>query len=347
MTGVGFLGPWPQADVLEALTIVMGELTGVPEGVQGLPTLVHLPPRGPAAHAVGRGAGLLTGMPVELGPHGWKLADRPGVDLERAQSLVREDLDAIAVAAHGYRGPLVLPFRGPWSLAAVLYLARGDRVVSDPGAVRDLLAAQGEGVAELVRAVRAAVPGAEPVVVLREPMLPDVMAGTVPTFSGMGRLRAVPGDDVAAGLGAVVAAAREGGAVSVVAHGGTRFAARSWQALGASGADALGVAAAAVRGPQWDLVAEMVEGGRQMWFGLPQSGRLARVDVGQVVQTVAGPWAAVGLPAAGLADVVVHVETSGSLAGGDLLRDDVQSVRRSIGNAVRVATELAERAADG
>lgn len=347
MTGVSTLGPWPGVQVLEALTTVVGELSTVPEGVLPMPTLVHLPARGPGAHAVGRAAGMLPGMPVELGPHGWKLADRPGMDLERTHALVREDLDALAVAALGWTGPLVLPVRGPWSLAAELYLARGDRVLSDPGAVRELLAALGEGIADMVASVRTAVPGAQPVVVLREPLLPDVLAGTVPSFSGHSRLWSIPAETATTGLAGVVTAARVGGAAGVVAHGGTRFASRSWGVLGGSGADALGVSAAAVRGPQWEHVAAMVEAGRRMWFGLPQSSRMTVVDVGKVVRTITGPWTAVGLPAGGLADVVVHVETSGSHAGRDLLREDMRSVRAATAVAVRVAAEVAERADAG
>src|SRR5690606_16032659 len=101
MTAVGALGPWPGGegtDVLEAQLTVLGGLAELPTGVHGVPFLVRLPGRGPGADATGRTAALLPGLPVELGPHGWKLADHPGADLRRAQGYLREDVEALAIA---------------------------------------------------------------------------------------------------------------------------------------------------------------------------------------------------------------------------------------------------------
>lgn len=350
MTGVGVLGPWPGARLLEAQRTMFGDLSDLPEGVRGLPSLVQLPQRGPGADSIARAAALLTEMPVELGTHGWKLSDRPGKDLERSRSLLREDLDALAIAGHDWTGPLVVPIRGPWTVAAILYLARGDRVLSDLGAVRELISSLADGLKDYLAAVRTAVPGAEPVVVLREPLLPDVLAGAVASFAGNGRLRTVTGETAAEGLREVVDAARAAGADSVVAHGGARFASRALRTLAASGADAVGVAAGSVRGPQWEQVAELVEGGQGVWFGLPQERNGKPADIAAITgitDLVAGPWLAVGLPATGLADVVVHVETSGTVAGGDLVLSTLKAVRAAIGTTVRVAAELAERADGG
>ncbi|MCL3860484.1 hypothetical protein [Actinotalea sp. K2] len=344
MTGVSLLGPWPGRDVLDAQSRMLGELSAVPEGVVGLPAVVQLPGRGPGAETVGRTAALLTEMPVEQGPHGWQLADRPGMDLSRSRALLREDLESLAVAGHGYTGPLVVTLRGPWTLAAVLYLARGDRVLSDVGAVRELTGSLADGLQGLLDSVRGAVPGAQITVVLREPMLPDVLGGTIATFSGHGRIAAAPREVVAAGLAEVVAAARAGGAVTVVAHGGSRFASRSLRALVDSGADAIGLAVASVRGPQWEQVAEVVEGGRRMWFGLPREPHGKRTDVGRFASLVTRPWRTVGMPAAALDDVVVHVEASSSVAGGDLVLSTPQQVHTALATAVRVAAEIAERA---
>lgn len=344
MTGVSHLGPWPGTDVLQAMTTMIGELGTVPDGVVGLPTAVQMPERGPIATSVGRTSAMLTDMPVEIGPHGWKLADRAGADIQRARTLLAEDIDALAVAGHGWEGPLVVPVRGPWTLAAELYLARGDRVLSDLGAVRELVAAMADGFGELLRSVTAAVPGARPWVVLREQMLPDVMGGTVSTFSGHGRIPAAAAEPVTEALRQVVEGARAAGAEHVVCHGGNRFASRSFAALTASGADAVGLSAAGVRGAQWEQVAAAVEAGQRMWFGLPRQGVGRRLDVRGVADLVVGPWRATGLPVAGLADVVVHVETSGSGLGSDVLLGDKAGLRSALRNAVQVALDLAERA---
>lgn len=347
MTGVTLLGPLPGDRVLDTQTMVLGELTDAPTGVRPLPPLVQLPARGPWATSVARTAAMLAEMPVELGTHGWKLADRPGADLGRIRSTMREDLDTLAVAAHDYSGPLVLSVRGPWTMASILWLARGDRVLSDHGAVRDLAAALAEGLVEMLRTVRTAAPRVEPVLVVREPHLPDVLAGTVPTFSGRDRLRSVEGPVVVEALRGVVAAVRGAGVGTVVAHGGGRFASRSFAALVDSGADAVGLSVGVLSDSQWEKVAAAVEGGTGVWFGLPATKKGKPADPVEVADKVARPWRAVGLPAAGLADVVVHVEASTSVSGGDLVLSDRREVRPALRAARDVAAELAERAVGG
>ncbi len=342
MTGVSALGPWSGHKVLKAQGIALGELSETPEGVTGLPPMVHMPKRGPWAQTIARTAALLPEMPVELGTHGWKLADRPGADLEHARALLREDLDALAVCADGWTGPLVLTVRGPWTLSASLYLARGDRVLGDHGAVRDVVASLGEGIAGLLASVRTAVPGAPLVVVLREPQLPDVLGGAIPTFSGHGRLPEIAREQVSEGLRSVVSAARAGGAGQVVVHGGARFASRSLKAMAAAGADSVGVAMAAVQAAQWEQVAAVVESGTGLWFGLPRDKpRKGGPDIERLARMVHKPWRAVGLPAAGLADVVVHTDTSGN---GDQVVATLQDARAEIAIAIKVARELAGRA---
>ena len=77
---------------------------------------------------------------------------------------------------------------------------RGERVVTDPGAVRDLVDSLAEGLAQHVGDVRRLVPGAEVVVQLDEPSLPAVLRGGLPTVSGFGKLSAVEAVVVEAAL---------------------------------------------------------------------------------------------------------------------------------------------------
>lgn len=343
MTGAAVLGPWPGTDVLEAQSAAVGDLTEVPEGVEGLPALVDLPDRGPHAWPLARTCALLSDLPVELGVHGWMLADRPGQDVHRAQGLLREDLDALAVAAHGYSGRLVLAVRGPWTLAATLYLARGDRVLSDPGAVRELRASLIDGLQGLIGRMRTGVPGARPVVVLDEPLLAEVLGGGVPTFSGHGYLWSVEGQVASTGLGEVAAAVRSAGASVVVVRVGSRRLGSSLPAVFASGPDAVGLALESIHSAEWERVAEFVEGGGRLWAGLGRpSDRPGEVE--RLVSEVRGPWTAVGLPAAGLGDVVVHVD-GGSGAGTEVGFADLAAVRAAIRAGARVAAGLAEVAA--
>ena len=68
VTGIGSM---PGTDPTDAAALVFGEL---PE----LPHLPELPARGPGADLIGRGAGFLLDLPVELVPSGWRLAAHPG-----------------------------------------------------------------------------------------------------------------------------------------------------------------------------------------------------------------------------------------------------------------------------
>ncbi|MFG3552794.1 methionine synthase [Micromonospora sp. NPDC047557] len=193
-TGIGSL---PGTDIAEAQRVVLGEL---PE----LPHLPELPARGPGADLIGRSAGLLVELPVELYAGRWRVAPRPGRDLRRARDLMERDLDQLAEQAEGYTGPIKVQAAGPLTLAASLELPIGGRLLRDPGAVRDLTGSLAEGLRGHVAAVARRLPGASVLLQLDEPSLPTVLAGRVPTESGLGAYRAVESADAAALLRAVV-----------------------------------------------------------------------------------------------------------------------------------------------
>jgi methionine synthase II (cobalamin-independent) len=171
----------------EALRVVMGELGEPP----GLPFLPELPDRGVGADMVGRSAGLLVDLFAEVQPSGWRIATRPGRDHGRAASYLSSDLDLLEEHTQGYSGLLKVQVAGPWTLAAAIELPYGDKMLADAGAVRDLTASLAEGTRTHLRGLRRRVPGARFVLQLDEPALPGVLAGTVPTASGFGSLRAV------------------------------------------------------------------------------------------------------------------------------------------------------------
>lgn len=343
MTAVSGHGPWPgrEGDELEAQLTVFGELSELPSGADALPFVTQLTGRGPGADPVGRTALLLAELSVEFGPHGWKLADHPGIDHRRAESFLREDLGALAIAAHGHTGPLTVEVQGPWTLAATLWSARGDRVLADAGARRDLSAALAEGLRAHVAALREQVPGASDVVVqLAEPQLGAVHAGALPTFSGYTRLRAVPGPDLVDGLAPVIDAVHDAGARAVV-HLGETWAGLPPVVL--AGADAVGLDVAAVGWHEraWELVARATEKGVGLWAGLTPTtlSQCAGQMLGELVQAVAEPWRRIGLPASGLDAVTV-------LAAERPEPPSIDEARAGLAHLGRVAEALAERAAD-
>ncbi len=325
------VGSWPGTDVLDTMRTTFGEL---PE--PHVPYLPELPARGPGADMLGRAASLLVDLPVDLQPVGWRLVDRPGRDLARAQAWFRQDLDVLAEIADGYAGPLKLQAAGPWTLAAGLYLPRLERAVVDPGACRDLVGSLAEGLARHVGEVRRLVPGAEVVVQLDEPSLPAVLTGALPTASGFGRLRAVEEPVVVDGLTAVLDAARGAGAVAAVVH--CCADAPPVPVLARAGADALSLDLSRLGRQGWEDVAVAVEDGVALWAGaVPAAGPLPSVTA--AVDAVWGRWRALGLDATLLSAVVV-TPACGLAAGTPA------DARARLARAVGAASALAERAAE-
>jgi hypothetical protein len=180
-TGVGSM---PGTDTREAAATVAGELPL-------LPHLPELPARGVGADMIGRSAGLLVDIAVEVVPTGYRVTARPGGDHRRAVDLLRADLDALDEACETARPAWVkVQSAGPWTLAAAVELHTGHRVLTDPGAVREFTASLQEGLRTHVAEV-AARTGAQVLVQLDEPTLPAVLAGVLPTASGYGTVRSV------------------------------------------------------------------------------------------------------------------------------------------------------------
>ncbi|WP_093413516.1 methionine synthase [Saccharopolyspora flava] len=192
------VGSLPGTDPVEAARTVVGEL---PE----LMPVPELPARGVGADILGRTAGLLVDLAVEVVPSGYRVAGSPGMDHRRAVDLLRWDLDALEQAVTEAGSPKVVKVQaaGPWTLAAGVELARGHRVLTDHGALRDFTESLTEGLLGHVRQV-AARSGSRVLVQLDEPSLPAVLKGSLPTPSGYGNVAAVPEPDVQRLLGEMI-----------------------------------------------------------------------------------------------------------------------------------------------
>jgi methionine synthase II (cobalamin-independent) len=294
-TGVGSM---PGTDPHEAATVVAGE-------VPDLPHLVELPARGPGADLVGRSAGLLTDLHVDLQPSGWRLVDRPGTDERRAHSYLSHDLDELEGAHQGRAGAVKVQVCGPWTLAAALRLPRGEPVLADAGAVRDLVQSLTDGTVQHLRDVRRRLPRAPLVLQVDEPSLPAVLAGGIRSSSGARSFSPVPAATVEESLRGLVDAV----GVPVVVHCcADRPPVATLVRAGASGLSldltGLGSRSSAVD----DELGEAVDGGVRLLAGVVPStpdGPVRMSDPAGTVEPVRRLWRRLGLPVEALRQVVV------------------------------------------
>ncbi|PKK13401.1 methionine synthase [Thermomonospora sp. CIF 1] len=297
-TGVG---SYPGDDPAEALRVVLGELPG-------LPHLPELPGRGPGADLIGRAAGLLVELPVELQPSGWRLAGRPGRDLRRAHDHLARDLDALEEVAGGYEGPLKIQVCGPWTLAAGVELPSGHRTLKDAGAVRDLIASLAEGVAGHVAEIRRRVPGARVLLQLDEPGLPAVLAGTVPTASGFARLPAVEEAVAVDGLRRVIEAADAWPLVHCCAR---RV---PYGLLRKAGAKGISIDLSLVPDRDDDPIGETIDAGVALFLGVLPGTDTQLPSLQDTAAPARELWRRLGFPAATLGEQTVITPACG-LAG--------------------------------
>jgi len=269
----------------------------------GLPYLPELPARGPGADIIGRSAGLLADLAVDLQPMGWRFVDRRGRDAHRTSGLMRQDLDELAEAFDGYAGDLKVQVAGPWTLASSVWLHRGERSVVDAGATRDVIASLAEGLRVHLGEVAQLLPKATLVVQIDEPGLPSVLAGRLPTASGFGRIRAIDPTTAAEGLRDVVAAAGDRHTVVHCCAPDVPFV-----LLRDTGVKAVSVDIALLSPQGWESLAATVESGLELWAGVVPTDRGeggARLAVTDVIGPLVEAWRRVGLPVSDLARVTL------------------------------------------
>ncbi|MGB3437207.1 MAG: methionine synthase [Actinophytocola sp.] len=205
------VGSMPGTDPGEAAAVVVGELPG-------LPNLPELPNRGLGADLIGRTAALLVDLAVEVVPSAYRVSARPGGDHRTAVDHLRRDLDAFEEAAEHAKPKLVkVQFAGPWTLCSEIELPRGHRVMTDEGALRDFRESLAEGVTRHVAEVRRRT-GADVVVQFDEPSLPAVLAGALPSPSGLSMVPSVAAPEAREVLASLFDAARKATDQPVVVH---------------------------------------------------------------------------------------------------------------------------------
>ena len=321
--GASGVGSWPGTDPLEAVRTVLDLLPD-------LPFLPELPARGPHADVTGRSTALLAGLPVDLQPSGWRLVSRPSQDGRRAEDLLSRDLDALEEAADAVRpAALKVQCAGPWTLAATLELARGERVLADAGAVDDLAAALAQGLRDHLADLGRRLPGTRLVLQLDEPGLPGVLAARVPTASGYATLRAPDAARAVDVLRTVLDAAG-----TTVVH--CCAPAPPVALLRRAGASAVSLDATLLTPRDDDALGEAAEAGTGLLLGLVPSSDAVLSDLSATMAPATALWRRLGLSADVLSTSVVVTPTCG-LAGAS-----PAGARRALQACVEGARRLPE-----
>ena len=291
------LGELPGSDAHEASRIAVGEF---PE----LPSVPVLPSRGPWATATGRSCFFLAELYVDLQPGGWRLVARPGMDARRRDSLLRSDLDAFEEALeNAAHGPIKTSMLGPWTLAAILERHQLGPALADPGAVRDLAGSLAEGVSLHVRELRRRFVR-DVVVQLDEPLLLNVVEGSISTASGLGRLAAVDPTLARAALASVREAAHAAGAEVICRVAGAQPMVELTSTAGFAG---LCVDSAGMGPAHEDSIATYIEAGGILCAGSPYRAEAGRHQ--DLLSNVVSLWRRLGLePALGATRVVATHE---------------------------------------
>ena len=320
------LGAWPGMDPVSASRDLLNAL-----GAPHLPVLPELPARGPGSDAIGRTAGLLEELAVDLQPHGWRLVPEPGMDHRRAVSALTTDRHALTDVA-GESGidveDLLVRVTGPMSLSAELWLPGGERSLSDHGARRDVAQSLAAGLAAHVRAIRSQTGAERLTVVLDEPRAAAVLSGALPTASGYRTVRSLPRSEVREAWTLLAQAVLDAGATGIVLAPGRAGAGEEWTwtdlALLASEAlphsaqasrsgtgqaeeqrmVALALPLVPLEGPgsdssRWDIVAGWTEASRDIVFRLPSAQAAQESPLAKAV-TPADPAAGNGNPYRGI-----------------------------------------------
>ena len=316
----------PGDDPAEACRLVLGELPD-------LPFLPELPGRGPHADLTGRGVALLVDLHADLQPSGWRTTPRAGRDSRLARDLLARDLDALEQAASGSPPDrLKVQAPGPWTLAATMELHRGDRVLADPVAVKDLTTSLAEGLRLHLADLARRLPGTELLLQVDEPSLPAVLAARIATASGFDTIRA-PAHEVAKERLAEVLAVASFALVHCCA-GDPPVA-----LLREAGASAMSLDATLLTERNDDAIGGAVESGAGLFLGVLPTGGGALPDLDALIRPVTALWRRLGFIADDLARTVVLTPTCGLAGAPPGYSERVFAAAREMGRRLREAPQ--------
>lgn len=318
-------GGMPGTEPLESARVIEGELAF-------LPFLPELPERGVGAGMIGRTLGLLVDMPVEIVASGWRVADHRSRDERLARDLLSRDLDVLDQVAEetgGFAETLKVQAAGPWTLAGGLELHSGHTVLSDRGARRDLAQSLGVGLSAHVQELRRRLPGVRVVLQLDEPSLPMILAGRVPTPSGVGTVAAIEESIAESVLQEVLEAS---GADATVLH--CCSSAIPLALLGRSGVDAISLDASQLTTRHVDQLGELVEAGVSLWLGVVDYRAPENLQPDRAMKSILRLWNQLGFPLGTVADVVVPCTACGLSGASPAAAKNALNVLAAVGQGL-------------
>ncbi|WP_181698521.1 methionine synthase [Nocardia sp. GTS18] len=322
------IGSWPGTDPREAAATIIGELPD-------LAHLVELPQRGIGADMIGRVSALLVDLRFDSTTRGYRLAARPGSVSRRARDLLQFDLDAIEEAWEtaglvGTGRVVKLQSAGPLTLAAEVELPGGHRILTDPGAVRDLSESLAEGLARHADELRKRL-GAQVVIQLDEPQLTTVLEGSLQGPSILNTIRALPEPDAVRVLDTVIEAQN----APVLLH--TCASRPALATIGRTAAAGISFDAATITTPDLDPLGDIVDRGKKIALGLtPAEPPAAPITWREIAEPAVRLVDRLGFPRTTLATQILVTPACG-LAGASL-----EWSRRALALSAEVARAFAE-----
>lgn len=321
-TGIGSM---PGKDFREATRMVVdlgNDLLAWPE----------VPERDECSSMVGRTAGLLE-QACNLTRDGWRLAGRPDSAQRRAARWWSNDLDDFEELTQGFEGTVKVALTGPWTLASQLRLGHPtmNHVLADRGACRDLAQALAAGVVDLTTGLRARMP--HPVIVqVDEPGAAAVLAGDLPTFSGLERYRTPDADEVLAAWRELIVAVQ---AVPGIAQVWLHSCAPGLDPdlLMRAGFDGLAVES---RHLDLDVAGDWLDAGRTLALGVVRTDQPQVPGVDEITRSALEPLRRLGVDPVTAADRVVLTPACG-LAGWSMR--DAAAILDRLGQASGLVAE--------
>lgn len=290
--GVTGIGSVPGTDPREAAATVVGELE--------VPFLPELPNRGLGADMIGRAAGLLVDIGVDVSSTGYRIGVPGGRVARLVGDHLERDLDAFEEAYEVARrrggGLVKTQVAGPLTLAAAVELPNGHRAARDRGAMRDIAASLAEGLVRHVADLRRRL-GADVVLQLDEPSMWSVVHGTVPALTKLDPIRAVPAPEAAELLASVIDAVD----APVLLHLCGRI---EWDVVRRVPVDGALVDATRLAVPDYEGFGELVESRPVVGLGLAPTVR-GRRSPADLAAPAIRMYDEIGLPRRALAQAVV------------------------------------------